>query len=231
MQKPLRVLVIEDEQHLAQLLEDYLVAAGFGVELMSDGNGVCARLLRENFDLILLDLMLPGQDGMEVCRQVRAVSEIPIIMTTARVEESDRLSGFETGADDYICKPYSPREVVARVKAVLKRSARDRSAAMVLPELRVEQCLLQIGEREISLTATENRLLKLLMDEPGRIFSRQYIRENIYRDYRIVSERTIDSHIRKVRRKIADQCGGQEYIQSVYGMGYKYEPQTAAGTP
>lgn len=223
MPSPQTILVIEDERHLAGLLRDYLLAADFNVQVLYSGDGAQALVAEGKVDLVLLDLMLPGTSGVQICRQLREISSLPIIMTTARIEETDRLTGFEVGADDYICKPYSPREVVARVKAVLKRAATSQPIAGTEPRLLSEHCLLRVGQQDITLTAIESRLLELLMAEPGRVFSRQYISEHIYRDYRVVSERTIDSHIKKIRKKIADQGNGLELIHSVYGLGYKYD--------
>jgi len=172
---------------------------------------------------VLLDLMLPGKDGLAICREVRDFSTVPIIMVTARIEEIDRLLGLEIGADDYICKPFSPREVVARVKAVLRRTADGAppgAGLLQLDELRYEA---RIADQPVALTAVEFQLLKLLAAEPGRIFSRNHLMDRIYPDHRIVSDRTIDSHIKKLRRKLETAAPELEIIHSVYGVGYKVE--------
>lgn len=218
-----RALIVEDEPQLASLLEDYLTQAGFSVSIIQDGNEVVAYVRENTPEIILLDLMLPGEDGMSLCRGIRSFSSVPIIMITARVEEIDRLLGLELGADDYICKPFSPREVVARVKAVLRRvdAKIDYQSAISLDESRY--CLVR-QEREVELTAVEFELFRVLFEEPGRIYSRSRLMDHIYRDHRIVSDRTIDSHIKKLRKKLAHLDPGNEYIHSVYGVGYKYQP-------
>jgi len=178
-------------------------------------------------DLILLDLMLPGRDGMEVCKDIRTFSHVPIIMLTARIEEIDRLLGLELGADDYICKPFSPREVVARVKAVLRRTRDGRTIytqGLVLDEHRYRATLYG---HNLELTAVEFKLLHFLVASPGRIYGRQQLMNKIYPDERNVSDRTIDSHIKKLRRKIENVEPEAKLIHSVYGVGYKFEPESS----
>lgn len=217
-----RVLIVEDEPKLASLLSDYLQSSGYKTETIMDGLQVIPALKQNMPSLMLLDVMLPGKDGMEICKEVRRFSEIPIIMLTARVEEIDRLLGLELGADDYICKPFSPREVVARVKAVMRRSRGGviQTEELVLDESRNTAIL---KGQTLDLTVVEFQLLKLLASDPGRIFTRNQLIDRIYHDHRIVSDRTIDSHIKKLRRKISDALPGQEFIHSVYGIGYKFE--------
>ncbi|QGU33368.1 response regulator [Thermochromatium tepidum] len=219
------ILIVEDEERLARLVADYLRANGHRVEHLAEGTGVVAWVRRERPDLILLDLMLPGKDGLDICREIRAESSVPIIMTTARVEEIDRLLGLELGADDYVCKPYSPRELVARVKAVLRRTLAPEQPAAESGPLRLyrDELRVRAGEREIELTAVEFALLETLYGAPGRIFSRDRLMDRIYRDHRVVSDRTIDSHVKKLRRKLAELVPDQELIHSVYGVGYRYE--------
>jgi two-component system response regulator BaeR len=217
-----RILIVEDEPKLATLLADYLQAAGFATESVADGTLVAGKLRSEPFALLLLDLMLPGKDGLEVCKEVRAFSMVPIIMVTARSEEIDRLLGLELGADDYICKPFSPREVVARVKAVLRRSASAPQSPGLL-RLDAERMRAVCAGQELDLTAVEFRILQLLAAHPGRIFSRSQLIDRIYPDRRIVDERTVDSHIKKLRRRLADAAPGVELIHAVYGVGYKFE--------
>jgi len=219
-----KILIVEDEPKLASLLADYLKASGFETFILSNGLKVEEWVREKKPGLIILDIMLPGKDGMEICRDIRNFSRVPIIMVTARVEEIDRLLGLELGADDYICKPFSPREVVARVKAVLRRT-RDgqavRMEGLLLDESTYKAAL---HGKDLELTAVEFKLLKLLFENPGRIFSRQQIMEKIYHEERFVSDRTIDSHIKKLRRKIENIDPETTLIQSVYSVGYKFEP-------
>jgi len=178
-------------------------------------------------DLVLLDLMLPGRDGLDVCRDIRAYAPVPIIMVTARTEEIDRLLGLEMGADDYICKPYSPREVVARVKAVLRR-VQERpgpAGATGADGLEVEPSayLARLDGVVLDLTPAEFRLLALLASHPGRIFSRDQVLDGLYDDHRIVTDRAVDSHVKNLRRKLAQVRPGRDLIRSVYGVGYRLD--------
>lgn len=218
------ILVVEDEMRLAKLLRDYLVQAGYEVECIADGSQVAPRVKQQEPALILLDIMLPGMDGLEVCRNLRSFSAVPIIMVTARVEEIDRLLGLEFGADDYICKPFSTREVVARVKAVLRRSSGNVTPSKVL-ELDQDTYIATLKGKKLDVTAVEFQLLTILANRPGRIFSRDQLMERLYSDGRIVCDRTIDSHIKKLRKKISVVEPELELIRSVYGVGYKYEPE------
>jgi two-component system response regulator BaeR len=219
-----KILIVEDEPKLAALLADYLKASGFEVSTLFEGTQVEAWVRGNKPNLIILDIMLPGRDGMEICKAIRTFSRVPIIILTARVEEIDRLLGLELGADDYICKPFSPREVVARVKAVLRRT-RDgqtiQAQGLVLDDHTYKATL---NNRDLQLTAVEFKLLKLLMNHPCRIFSRQQIMEKIYHEERFVSDRTVDSHIKKLRRKIETIDPQTTLIQSVYSVGYKFDP-------
>ena len=219
-----KILIVEDEPKLASLLADYIKASGFEVFTLSEGTQVADWVRGNKPNLIILDIMLPGRDGMEICKDIRIFSHVPIIMVTARVEEIDRLLGLELGADDYICKPFSPREVVARIKAVLRRT-RDGQAihaqGLVLDEHTYRATL---RGRDLELTAVEFKLLKLLVEHPCRIFSRQQIMEKIYQGERFVCDRTVDSHIKKLRRKIETVNPQITLIQSVYSVGYKFEP-------
>ena len=220
-----RLLVVEDEVKLAGLLHDYLAQEGYEVSMLHRGDEVEAWVREHGADLVLLDLMLPGKGGLDICKALRtAKPDIAIIMVTARVDEIDRLLGLELGADDYICKPFSPREVVARVKAVLRRGRR----AAATPQ---EHGLLMddagyrasLNGRDLGLTAVEYQLLKVLVSQPGRIYSRDQLMDAMYRDERVVSDRTVDSHVKKIRKKISDVLPDREIIHSVYGVGYKYE--------
>jgi two-component system response regulator BaeR len=223
-----QILIVEDEDRLARLVADYLTAAGYGTQILADGTLVADWVRANQPALVLLDLMLPGRDGLDLCRDLRAFSPVPIIMTTARVEEIDRLLGLELGADDYVCKPYSPRELVARVRAVLRRTQAAAPGAKADGEvnrLTLDAATLRVHwrERAIELTAVEFSLLATLHAAPGRIFSRERLMERIYRDHRVVSDRTIDSHVKKLRRKLDELAPEQELIHSVYGVGYRYE--------
>jgi two-component system response regulator BaeR len=219
-----RILIVEDEEKLAGLLRDYLAQEGFEVAMLHRGDQVEAWVRAHPTDLVLLDLMLPGKSGLEVCKAQRAQStNLSIIIVTARVDEIDRLLGLELGADDYICKPFSPREVVARVKAVLRRSKRGAAPAeggLTLDESGYKATL---AGKDLGLTAVEFELLKVLVSHPGRIYSRDRLMDLMYRDQRVVSDRTVDSHVKKIRRKIAEVAPDREIVHSVYGVGYKYE--------
>jgi two-component system response regulator BaeR len=218
-----KVLIVEDEKKLAELLRDYLTQSGFETFCLENGTDAVPWVREHAPDLILLDLMLPGRDGLEICKEIRSFSSVPVIMVTARIEEIDRLLGLELGADDYICKPFSPREVVARVKAVLRRGGGGQTIhapGIVLDESRYQATL---NGHELDLTAVEFKLLKFLAASPGRIYGRQQLMDRIYPDQRIVNDRTIDSHIKKLRKKIAGVTPGEEIIHSVYGVGYKFE--------
>jgi two-component system response regulator BaeR len=220
-----QILIVEDEEKLAGLLRDYLAQEGYEASVLHRGDQVENWVRSHPTDLVLLDLMLPGKSGLDVCKALRASTDVSIIMVTARVDEVDRLLGLELGADDYICKPFSPREVVARVKAVLRRTKRG---AGVPPEanLRLDDAAFKatLGGKDLGLTAIEYQLLKVLSAHPGRIYTRDQLIDAMYRDERVVSDRTVDSHIKKIRRKIAALDPGRELIHSLYGVGYKYEP-------
>ncbi|MDX1814808.1 MAG: response regulator [Thermodesulfobacteriota bacterium] len=218
-----KILVVEDESKLANLLRDYLEQAGYEPHCLGDGREVVPWVREQTPALILLDLMLPGKDGMEILREIRSFSKVPILMVTSRVEEIDRLLGLELGADDYICKPFSPREVIARVRAVLRRTGGQPSPAVHGLSLDKERFQATLHGRDLDLTAIEFQLLHILAQNPGRIFSRSQLMERIYPDQRVVSDRTIDSHVKKLRRKIASAAPGEEWIHSLYGVGYKVE--------
>jgi len=218
-----KILIVEDEVELSQVVAKYLQAAGFETQEFSRGEGVVAWVKQNKPDVILLDWNLPGQDGLSICKEICAFSEIPIIMTTAKVDEIDRLIGLEAGADDYVCKPYSAKEVVARVKVRLRRMNR---LATQEPSLQLDESLMSIHFKgtTLQLTAIEFNLFRLFYHNPRRIYSRQHIMDRVYQDYRVVSERTIDSHIRNLRLKLTQLSPDQDLIQSIYAVGYKYEP-------
>ena len=216
------ILIVEDEERLASLHRDYLQRSGYETKCIDNGTDVVEWVKAHSPQLILLDLMLPGKDGLDICKEIRLFSSVPIIMVTARVEEIDRLLGLEFGADDYICKPFSPREVVARVKAVLRRVSGTLEKNHAL-QLDTDCYSASLHGDKLDLTAVEFQLLNILSQKPGRIFTRDQLMERIYSDDRIVYDRTIDSHIKKLRKKIAEVAPEVELIFSVYGVGYKYE--------
>lgn len=237
MSKP-RVLIVEDEEKIAALERDYLNQAGFEVDVLYEGGSAVAHVEAHTPDLLVLDLMLPGEDGLSICKRVRGFSDVPIIMVTARVDEIDRLLGLELGADDYLCKPFSPRELVLRVRAILRRSAaRDGDKATSLNHgslaLDGERHSCTLAGQHVELTPVEFRLLEALMKRPGRVLSRQQLMDVAYEDHRVVSDRTIDSHMRNLRQKLGDAAGAapasedgnddpsqDELIRSIYGVGY-----------
>lgn len=218
------VVIAEDETKIADLLRDYLVAANLQVTHVDDGARVLEVVNSTHADILLLDLMLPNKDGMTICREIRQQSSLPIIMLTARVDEIDRLLGLELGADDYVCKPFSPREIVARVKAVLRRAGGaqpgDEPARLQIDERRMEA---RADGQKLDLTPVEFRLLQTLSQHAGRVYRRDELLDLIYEDYRVVSDRTVDSHIKNLRRKLEHIMPRQSVIRSVYGVGYKLE--------
>ncbi|OZG73328.1 two-component system response regulator BaeR [Hahella sp. CCB-MM4] len=217
------ILIVEDEPKLASLLRDYLQQSGYNTHSIDHGDEVLPWLQQHKPGLILLDLMLPGTDGLTLCRKIRQSSDVPVVMITAKVEEIDRLLGLELGADDYICKPFSPREVVARVKAILRRVNRNSEHQPLPIAIDQEKMQVKINHQLLTLTTIEFQLLRALMKEPGRIFSRDHLMNLIYSDGRVVSDRTVDSHIKKLRKKMNEASPDQDYIHSVYGAGYKFE--------
>jgi two-component system response regulator BaeR len=220
------VLIVEDEPKIARLLEDYLQQSHYETHWIDNGDTVDEWCKNNSPDIVLLDLMLPGKDGLAVCSELRAHSQVPIIMVTARVDEIDRLLGLELGADDYICKPFSPREVVARVKALLRRVEMiNANPAAAYRGLTIddEKFSATIDGHALDLTPVEFRLLALLASQPGRVFSRDQLMNKIYLDGRVVSDRTVDSHVKNLRQKIHDTIGSDDLIRSIYGVGYKLD--------
>ena len=218
----MNIMVVEDEVELAGLVRDYLIQAGHEVTVYHHGGEALAAAKRQPPDLMVLDLMLPGMDGLVVCREVRQFSSLPIIMVTARSEEVDRLLGLEIGADDYLCKPFSPRELVARVRAILRRSQPQPTMGLVLDNAR--QTATMNGKR-LTLTPTEFRLLALFMAHAGQVFSRGRLLDEANPDNLDVADRVIDSHIKNLRRKLsdsADRADRHDWVVSVYGVGYRF---------
>jgi two-component system response regulator BaeR len=219
-----RILIVEDEPKLAALEADYLKAAGFETHSIADGREVLPWVRAQPPDLILLDLMLPGRDGLEICRELRAsdderIRDVPIVMVTAKVEEIDRLIGLDLGADDYVCKPFSVRELVARVRAILRRR-RTPSTALLIDD---ERHLAELDGKPLDLTPVEFRLLRTLASSPGRVFPRERLLERLYEDHRVVTDRTVDAHVKNLRRKLEEVRPGEDVVRSIYGVGYKLE--------
>jgi two-component system response regulator BaeR len=223
------IMVVEDEPKIAQLLVDYLQRDGFDVTVLSEGTHAVETIRERKPDFLILDLMLPGKDGLTICREVRQFSNLPIMMLTAKVDEIDRLIGLELGADDYVCKPFSPREVVARVRTIQRRlqqtpvAATDKELSYRDITLYLDryECIAQ-GQR-IELTPVEFKMLRGFMTQPGRVFSRDQLMDISYPDERVVSDRTIDTHVKNLRKKLAQSVNPEELIHSIYGVGYKIE--------
>ena len=224
-----KILVVEDELKIARLVRDYLVEAGFEVVTESDGPGAVATTRREKPDLVVLDLGLPTMDGYDVTRTIRRQSSTPIVMLTARSDETDRVIGLELGADDYVVKPFSPRELVARVRAVLRRSTGEMAPELLrtgdivinLPNRSVAR-----GGEPIDLTNTEFELLVTLVDQPGRVFTRSQLLDALHGVSFESYERAIDSHIKNLRKKLEEDPKAPRYIKTVYGVGYKLDDET-----
>ena len=219
------ILIVEDEPKLAALLSDYLVAAGYETQRLANGLEAVPSVRARLPDLVLLDLMLPGRDGLEICRELRTFTDVPVVMVTAKIEEIDRLLGLGLGADDYICKPFSPREVVARVQAILRRMNRAAPDVAALAKLVIDDASFraEYAGRALDLTPVEFRLLRTLAAAPGRVFSRAQLLDAAYTDHRVVTDRTVDSHIKNLRRKLDTASGGVEIIHSIYGVGYRLD--------
>jgi two-component system response regulator BaeR len=220
------VLVVEDDDKIAALLVDYLEASGFRAERLAEGTGVAARVRESTPSAVILDLMLPGMDGIEVCKALRRFSSVPILMLTARIDEIDRLLGLELGADDYVCKPASPREVMARIKALVRRAEGRVAGEPLAGGFVIDEAAqrARVGERVLPLTPLEFKLLRALVEQPGRVFSRDRLLDLIHADFRDVSDRAIDTHVKNIRRKIETVAPGLDCIHSVYGVGYRFEP-------
>ncbi|HLJ62386.1 MAG TPA: response regulator transcription factor [bacterium] len=220
------ILVVDDEPKIVQVARDYLARAGFRVLTAGDGNAVLTMVRTARPDLLVLDLALPGMDGLDITRALRRESQVPVIMLTARADESDRLIGLELGADDYIVKPFSPKELVARVRAVLRRWDAARAGtdlvragdlALDVPRMRA-----RLGDRALALTPTEFQLLAVIAREPGRIFTRGQLLEAVHGIAVESYERAIDSHIKNIRRKVEPDPHHPRYVLSVHGIGYKF---------
>ena len=227
-----KILVVDDEPQIIKVLKAYLEKAGYQVLTASDGNAALTVFDKEKPDFLILDLNLPGMDGLDVCREIRRDSNIPILMLTARVEEADKLMGLELGADDYVVKPFSPREIVARVKTIFRRSIdkSEKIETIQVGDLVIDllKHTVKIATKPIELTPTEFEILVVLAKQPNRVFSRLQIMEqaqgNAFEGY----ERTIDAHIKNIRIKMEPNPREPVYIQTVFGLGYKLEAVTNA---
>jgi len=219
------ILIVEDQPKLAQLLKEYLTQADYETYCIDNGSAVTPWVKENSPALILLDIMLPGKDGMTVCQEIRGFSQVPIIMVTARVEEIDRLLGLELGADDYICKPFSPREVVARVKAVLRRANNlaENGNGNDIFHIDEDKYEASYHGHPLNLTVVEFRLLNKLLSSRGKVFSREQLIDQLYNDHRVVNDRTVDTHVKNLRRKLEEVAPSDNVIRSVYGVGYKLD--------
>ena len=219
------VLIVEDEKKLADILIAYLNKEEFRVTHYESGSGVSDWVKNNQPNIILLDLMLPDVNGKDLCKEIREFSTVPIIMVTAMIDEIDRLIGLELGADDYVCKPFSPKEVVARVKAVLRRSEGDFNQGEIYDAFQVndETYSIKLHGDRLDLTPVEFRLLKMFIQSPGRVFNRDQILDNIFEDGRIVLDRTVDTHVKNLRHKLKTASPEHDYVRSVYGIGYSFE--------
>ncbi len=227
-----RILIIEDEKALAALLSDYLSADGFTVEARADGPSGLQAALKGGFDLVLLDIMLPGMDGFEICRALRAENDVPVLILSARREDGDKIRGLGLGADDYIVKPFSPAELVARVKSHLARyerltgrAAADRWIADGGLEVNVEARRVRRNGVEVTLTAKEFDLLLLLIRNPDRAFTRDEIYSHVWGDDLFVDPSNIAVHVRRLREKIEDDPSEPQHIETVWGVGYRWKPR------
>lgn len=219
--KNARILVVEDQEDLAQLVKDYLLQEHWQVDIIHNGTQVEDFIQQHMVDVVLLDVMLPGKNGMDICRDIRKTSDVPIIMTTARIDEIDRILGLEIGANDYVCKPFSPRELVARVKVWLRQKAKPCEPPLIA--LDTDSLKASYAGVHTELTRVECRLLEKMMSQPSRVFSRNQLMDAVYDDGRVVSDRTIDSHIKKLRAKLKKIKPNEELVHAIYGCGYKYE--------
>ncbi|MBH0017585.1 response regulator [Pseudoalteromonas sp. NGC95] len=220
-----KILIVEDEENIAEVLIAYAKQQNYETEHFNSGKGVVSFVKQNAVDLILLDLMLPDVDGIELCKQIRAFSSVPIIMLTAKSEEIDRLLGLELGADDYICKPFSPKEVIARIKAVLRRTSQPKTNIINHNnfQLHKDDYEARLNGESIGFTAVEFKIFLLFISHVGRVFTREDIINNVYSDTTDISDRNIDTHIKNIRKKINDIQAGLNPIAAVYSVGYKFK--------
>ncbi len=220
-----KILIVDDEKNIRDLLSIYLQKAGFDTIQAKNGQEALDLFEKEKPHLIILDLMLPYVNGIAVAKKIRSHSNVPILMLTAKAEEDDRISGLELGADDYVVKPFSPREIVARVKSLLRRSYSD-ERIIKIKDLEIHPKKMKVIKKgaEITLTIKEFKILTTLAEKPGIVFSREQIMDKAYTEYdEVVFDRTIDAYIKNIRKKLEDDPKHPEYIESVYGAGYKFK--------
>ena len=220
-----KILIVEDQENIAEVLIAYAKQQNYETEHFNSGKGVVSFVKQNAVDLILLDLMLPDVDGIELCKQIRAFSSVPIIMLTAKSEEIDRLQGLEIGADDYICKPFSPKEVIARIKAVLRRTSQPKINIINYNNFQLykDDYEARLNGKSIGFTAVEFKIFLLFISHVGRVFTREDIINNVYSDTTDISDRNIDTHIKNIRKKINDIQAGLNPIAAVYSVGYKFK--------
>lgn len=220
------ILIVEDEPKLSQSIADYLSSNGYLTHIIDNGNDVAEWVRSHSPSLIVLDLMLPGKDGVSVCQELRSFSQVPIIMATAKTDEIDRLLGLELGADDYLCKPFSLRELIARIKAVIRRHEFIPHQEDAADALHLDRSSSRASYQDVSceLTAIEFNIMDKLTHSPGKIFTRNDLMDIAYEDGRIVNDRTVDSHMKKIRKKLQDIAPEKKFLHSIYGVGYKFEP-------
>jgi two-component system OmpR family response regulator len=225
------ILVVDDDPHIREVIDFALQKAGFATVDAENGEQALARFHATHPDLVVLDIVMPERDGTEVCRELRRVSTVPIVFLSSRDDEVDRILGLELGGDDYVTKPFSPRELVARIKAILRRGKGDAQNAVVSSEQRLEHGRLRLDldrytacwqDQELVLTLTEFGILRTLLAHPGKVFNRDQLMDGSYQDYRVVSDRTIDSHVRRVRAKF--KTLGADPIETLHGIGYRLGP-------
>lgn len=214
------ILIVEDDEKIAAILAKYAQGSGYTYNIINDGNDVISWIKAHKPDVVLLDIMLPNVSGTELCKQIRTFSAIPILMITAKVEEIDRLLGLEIGADDYICKPFSPREVMARIKTILRRVPSKPSDSLF--DLDVASQRVKLQNVELTLTPVEFRILHAFNSKPDNVWSREQLLNKMYDDYREVSDRTVDSHVANLRKKLLATPLQHDFISSVYGIGYRF---------
>jgi DNA-binding response OmpR family regulator len=221
-----QILVVDDEPEIARIVRDYLAAAGFGVTVAADGESALAAARAGRPDLVILDLGLPRRDGLDVLRELRRIGDVPVVVLTARGEETDRIVGLELGADDYVVKPFSPKELVARVRAILRRidagAETDETIRIADLDIDVPRMRVTVGDRPIDLTPTEFQLLATLARQPGRVFTRGQLLDALHGVAFESYERAIDAHVKNIRRKIEPSPSEPRYIQTVYGVGYRF---------
>jgi len=222
------VLIVEDDPRIARLVTKNLEAAGLSCSAVGDGDAALREIAREKPSLIVLDLMIPGADGYEVCRRVRRESQVPVLMLTARSSEADKLLGFELGADDYLTKPFSPRELVARVRALLRRSGAGEGETIARGDLLIDPArrLVERSGERCELTTLEFDLLHFLAQRPGRVFSRDDLLHHVWGEDRVVDARSIDSLISRLRRRIEPDPAHPRYVQTVWGAGYRFAEES-----